>query len=98
MEIINWIQDWYSAQCDGDWEHNFGVRIATLDNPGWSVTIDLTDTDLQDLNFEYQLFNNGDDDWFGYSVKEGKFNGASDPQKLKLLLEKFREIAESIEK
>ncbi len=31
------LQRWYSAQCDGDWEHGLGVRIETLDNPGWMV-------------------------------------------------------------
>jgi len=36
----------YRGQCDGDWEHSYGVKIETLDNPGWLVTIDLTDTTL----------------------------------------------------
>ena len=35
---LSWLQQWYSAHCDGEWEHGFGVTIATLDNPGWSVT------------------------------------------------------------
>ncbi|MGW1432997.1 Imm53 family immunity protein [Streptomyces sp. NPDC002431] len=44
---MDWLQGWYSAQCDEDWEHEWGVRINTLDNPGWSVRIDLEDTDLE---------------------------------------------------
>jgi hypothetical protein len=37
---------WYAAQTDGDWEHSEGIVIDTLDNPGWSLRISLTDTVL----------------------------------------------------
>jgi hypothetical protein len=43
------LQQWYAAHCDGGWEHQYGIKIETLDNPGWRVTIDLTDTELQDV-------------------------------------------------
>jgi hypothetical protein len=33
-EILPWLQGWYATQCDGDWEHEYGVSIETLDNPG----------------------------------------------------------------
>lgn len=35
------LQDWYCSQCNGDWEHGYGVSIETLDNPGWSLKIEL---------------------------------------------------------
>lgn len=38
--------DWYLSNCDGDWEHVYGVKLETLDNPGWILTIDLAETDL----------------------------------------------------
>jgi hypothetical protein len=38
------LQRWYLGECNGDWEHSYGVRIDTLDNPGWIVTIDLHET------------------------------------------------------
>jgi hypothetical protein len=43
---LSWLQRWYSAHCDGEWEHGFGVTIETLDNPGWSVKIDVEGTEL----------------------------------------------------
>ena len=49
---LSWLQQWYSAHCDGEWEHGFGVTIATLDNPGWSVTIDVEGTQLASTPFE----------------------------------------------
>lgn len=26
MEIIEWLENWYSQNCDGDWEHFYGVK------------------------------------------------------------------------
>ena len=40
-----WLQQWYYGHCNGDWEHGSGIHIDTLDNPGWSITINLEDTD-----------------------------------------------------
>ena len=41
MDELQLLQEWYVAQCDGDWEHSYGVKIDTLDNPGWSLKVDL---------------------------------------------------------
>ncbi|MCP3917913.1 MAG: hypothetical protein GY711_20390 [bacterium] len=40
------LESWFASHCDGDWEHGWGVRINTLDTPGWSVDIDLAGTAL----------------------------------------------------
>ncbi len=48
-DVLAELQRWYLAQCNDDWEHSYGVTIETLDNPGWSVHIDLADTALSDL-------------------------------------------------
>jgi hypothetical protein len=29
------LSTWYQSQCDERWEHSFGLKIETLDNPGW---------------------------------------------------------------
>jgi hypothetical protein len=42
--VLVWLQGWYAAQCDGDWEHERGVKIETLDNPEWAIRIDLEGT------------------------------------------------------
>lgn len=38
---VSQIENWYAANCDGDWEHQGGLDISTLDNPGWRVQLDL---------------------------------------------------------
>jgi hypothetical protein len=93
-QIINWISNWLLSHCDGDWEHEYGVKIETLDNPGWSVTIDLTDTELDHLDFETDIVETSDNDWYVYKVKNKQYFGAGDLNKLELLLEKFKELVE----
>jgi hypothetical protein len=73
MDLIKWIEDWYQSQCDGDWEHTYGVEITTIDNPGWSVKIDLEGTDLAGLKMDYELVEKSDDDWYGFKIENNVF-------------------------
>ena len=49
---LSWLQQWYSAHCDGEWEHGPGITIETIDNPGWSMTILVEGTELESATFE----------------------------------------------
>ncbi|MDP2923713.1 MAG: immunity 53 family protein [Candidatus Omnitrophota bacterium] len=89
MDIIKKIQDWYKSNCNGDWEHSYGIEIETLDNPGWSVEIDLNDTKCADKNFSKINIKNGDDDWIICKVSKNKFIGHGDPDKLETILKTF---------
>jgi hypothetical protein len=35
--VLQRLTDWYSRQCNGEWEHGYGFHIGTLDNPGASL-------------------------------------------------------------
>ncbi|TMB85990.1 MAG: hypothetical protein E6J45_14585 [Chloroflexi bacterium] len=38
------LQHWYLSRCDGEWEHQRGITIESLDNPGDDVaTLDSDD-------------------------------------------------------
>jgi hypothetical protein len=84
MDLLNWIESWYKSQCDGDWEHQFGVEISNIDNPGWQVKIDLAFTELELLNINYELVEKSDNDWYGFTVKDKLYKGVGDPSKLSL--------------
>jgi hypothetical protein len=49
---LAWLMQWYLAECNDDWEHSYGVKIDTLDNPGWTLSIDLRETYLQGSPFD----------------------------------------------
>lgn len=92
MEILQWIQQWYKQQCDGDWEHSNGIKIESLDNPGWQIKIDLEGTVLEGDEIEYNLVEQDPIDWYGLKIEKNVFHAACDPNKLSVLLEKFREL------
>ena len=94
MNMLNWLMKWYKANCDGDWEHLYGVKIYTVDNPGWSVSIDLLDTPLEDKPFQKIQVDNGDEDWIVCIKKDNVFKGSGDPNKLEKILEIFKEWTE----
>ncbi|WP_409304999.1 Imm53 family immunity protein [Peribacillus sp. SCS-155] len=52
MEALQWLQKWYLEECNGDWELEFGIRITTLDNPGWCSSICLEEIILEDKVFQ----------------------------------------------
>lgn len=95
MDEITQIQKWYLEQCNGDWEHSYGVQIGTLDNPGWSVEIDLTGTDLETKQFVPVEEGVGavsikdDPSWYICKVTENKFIGYCGPLMLSKVLNIF---------
>lgn len=95
MNTFQWLQKWYQSQCNGDWEHQYGVKIETLDNPGWDLKIDIYGTDLEGLVIEYHNIENSTDDWFGYKADKFKFEAFGDPTKLETLILKFKEVVDS---
>ena len=95
MELLKWLEEWYQAECNGDWEHCYGVRINTVDNPGWWVEIDIEDTSLREKEFETIRKNINDDNWMICRTEDGKFIGDGDPSKLATILQIFKDWVES---
>ncbi len=83
------LEQWYASQCNGDWEHAFGVRIDTLDNPAWSVAIDLRDTRKQFCVLERQKLGRAENDWIQYWVEKEQFPVTCGPLNLSEATEIF---------
>jgi hypothetical protein len=101
-ELITWLEDWYASHCDGEWEHVCGVKIDTLDNPGWSVTVSLGGTSLADREFDPVEEAAGEHDWLVCRVEDSeeleegrRFVGVGDPSKLLDIIRRFRSWAEA---
>ena len=76
------LQSWYIAQCDGEWEHEFGVKIDTLDNPGWMMQVDLKRTGEEGRGFEEVEIERSESDWLHCRVASNKFEGFGGPSNL----------------
>lgn len=100
MSTIDRLSRWYASQCDGEWEHGYGITIENCDNPGWLVKIDLRGTTLEGVEFssvannvdaeDFQLGNR----WIVCHVKDAAWNGAGDETKLEQILITFLDWAE----
>jgi hypothetical protein len=92
--MLQRLQQWYLAECNGDWEHSYGVKIETLDNPGWHVVIDLSETAWANLSVEPTpaVLDEDEPNWIHYKIHDGRFQGACGPIQLEELLNKFFEL------
>ena len=101
---IDWLMQWYLGRCDSDWEHSYGVEIGTLDNPGWTLKIDLTGTPLEGLPFPKATHGEPSADldqwkrtgsWWVAEVKGDVFEAACGPLDLLALISLFRKWVEA---
>jgi Immunity protein 53 len=81
VTAIEQLQQWYLAQCDGDWEHDSGIEIGTLDNPGWQVRVNLSGTNLEDREFKRLKVERSDADCQAW-VEENNWHAACGPLNL----------------
>ncbi|MFI7272911.1 immunity 53 family protein [Streptomyces sp. NPDC049879] len=88
--VLDWLQHWYASHCDGDWEHEGGVAIGTLDNPGWTAGISLEGTDLADRACPRQQVTRDEHDWVAVWTAEKTFHIACGPGNLTEALALFR--------
>ncbi len=113
MDALSELQDWYLAQCNGDWEHEFGISISTLDNPGWHLMIQLGYSLLEDQSFAAVRYGNPNiridsqsnelpetpvfGNWVECSVKDNVFHGSGGALKLGEIIGIFLKWAHEIE-
>lgn len=94
---LEWLQNWYLSQCNGDWEHEYGIKIDTLDNPGWTIYIDLTDTRCENKSFVPMNLRKDEQDWIQCNVVDNQFKGAGSALNLIKILNVFRQWVEKCE-
>ena len=87
------LQRWYLGRCDGEWEHGYGVSITTLDNPGWSLRIELKDTPLAHRLEPWSKFERSEHDWLHWRIEAGVFDAASGPTNLNEAILAFLDVA-----
>ncbi|MFC4302701.1 immunity 53 family protein [Cohnella boryungensis] len=97
MNLLNWLEEWFARNCDGDWEHSQGIRISNLDNPGWSIYINLEGTSLEEAVFEPLKIERSEVDWVHCNIQKMIFRGFGGSRNLQELLDIFKQWTESLE-
>jgi hypothetical protein len=88
------LEQWFAAQCDGDWEHASGVTIDTLDNPGWRSSVDLAGTGLEQHQLELHELRRDAHNWLIVWRDGSAYKSACGPLNLSDAIERFLEWAE----
>jgi immunity protein 53 of polymorphic toxin system len=94
MTSLERLENWYESHCNGDWEHQYGIKIGTLDNPGWRITFDLTGTRSEDKIFDRVELERTKNDWLQCWVDNDKFNAACGPKNLSEVINIFFELVD----
>jgi hypothetical protein len=101
---LDWLMRWYLSECNDDWEHSFGIEIGTLDNPGWTLKVDLRETALSGREFVKVAHGDAADDleewgrngsWWVADVENDKFEAACGPLDLLAVIAVFRRWADT---
>jgi hypothetical protein len=88
-ETLQSLMNWYASHCNGDWEHSYGIKIETLDNPGWDLRANLNGSGITLMDFDSGLIEQSENDWYRIINKNNEFGAYGDPRKLTFLLRKL---------
>ena len=88
-----WLLSWYQTHCNGDWEHGSGILIGTIDNPGWSLSINLEDTEIENKKFRKLEIERSESNWLVCFIRDNKFEGRCGACNLPEVLKIFRNWA-----
>lgn len=89
MNGIVKLENWFSARCNGDWEHSTGFEISTLDNPGWCFDVRLHDTNMEGHSLEIVKTDRSEEDWFWCWTENGKFKARGGTRNLNEMIDFF---------
>jgi len=82
VSVLQRLQSWYLTQCNGEWEHEYGIRVQTLDNPGWMIKVNLQGTSLEGVEFRPIKIERSEQDWLHASRTADEIRIACGPQNL----------------
>lgn len=91
-DLLKQLQTWYAGQCNDDWEHSYGVKIDTLDNPGWMLVVDLLETEFSEISIPLDRTDRSDVDWAQHEVADGRFVACGGAFNLEELIARFLQV------
>lgn len=95
LNNIDRLQKWYLSNCNGDWEHQYGIKVETIDNPGWSVKVELLETKLQEKKIKTIDKERSEYDWLYCVIEDYILKGYCGPENLNELLEIILDVLDA---
>lgn len=97
QDDLEWLMEWYAAQCDGAWEEEAFVQLGAIPDPGWKLEIALKGSKLAGVVLEAEFHDEpGNARAWHYASSDGKtFVACGGLRERKTILARFRAWAES---
>lgn len=92
---VDFLTAWFADHCDGEWEHDLGISIETLDNPGWALDVRLEDTELEGVVADWRRVEKSAGSWLHWRSTGAVFEARCGVADLTTALEAFRNFASS---
>jgi hypothetical protein len=90
-DLVRRLEQLLVSLSNGEWEHDMGITIENLDNPGWLIRISLNGTEFQDISVDPRIVERSEHDWLQVKTEiddHDKFlTSACGPQNLREALE-----------
>ena len=96
-ELLEFFSEWIFRNCDGLWEHSYGMKIESLDNPGFFVEFDIFKTNMEKINFQEVIWESSSDpdsDWLECRVEGSKWRSACSVNNLSRVISIFKNWVE----
>ena len=90
MDLLDWLQNWCLNYLTNNVANTPSIKIGTLDNPGWAVDIQLTDTPFEKRKFAPIKIDDEEHDWVHCKIENSIFYGRGGPCNLENILETFK--------
>lgn len=97
IQLLTRLQDWFSSECNEDWEHTYGFRLETLDNPGWTFEANLAETRWAGIEIPRQRVDRSDLDWLQFEISDNKYMASGGPLNLSEMLQKFFDVLDELQ-
>lgn len=94
MGPLTFLQHWYASHCNGEWEHGSSIKITSIDNPGWMLTVNLEDTELAGRIVDWVRQDESPEIWVHYKSDGRHFTAACGPEELHRALAAFEQFAQ----
>ena len=89
MNYIKELQEFLNDHSDGDREHSEGIKIHTVDNPGWSISISIRQTSFQGKQLDTVDIERSESDWIYCKLEDDVFHGVGGVFNLEEILSLF---------
>lgn len=92
---VQYLLDWYANNCNGDWGHEYGIKISTIDNPGWLIQVNLSETDISGRVMEPCTWEPEHGRWVRSWSNGEEFNVVCDVHSFDVAIGEFQKFAEA---